>query len=203
MQESAVTITKFPGNDWLEDKLNGTAPDGAIAFIHGVIRGAAANPLIISPEKILVEALGGVDVRNLPQPEIEELELGLLQLWRAVLRAIQSQDSFPEAVNPDSHGDPDDFRVLENAAVLAEGFIKGFRLCRAPAGVRLTNANSWLKDVKKEGKWCSMMAGDPILWTRTFPDAPSRFQVAWDALSWIEECMGWVALYARMDLDGN
>ncbi|NOY87233.1 MAG: hypothetical protein GXP52_08045 [Deltaproteobacteria bacterium] len=201
MQESAGTITKFPGNDWLEDKLRVTTPERTIAFIHGVIRGAAANPLAITQEKILGEALGDVDVRNLPQTDREELKLGLLHLLRAVLGSIQSQDFFPEAVNPDSHAEPDDFRVLENAAALSEGFLKGFRLRRPPTGVRLTNANSWLRDVKKEGEWCRMMAGDSILWTRTFPDAPSRSQVAWDALSWIEECMGWVALYARMDLN--
>jgi hypothetical protein len=90
---------------------------------------------------------------------------------------------------------------LEEMALLAEGFDKGFKMGTLPKGVKLPNAGTWLSDIRKTGKWCRKMAERHEDLKQEHPGACERQAVIRDNLFWIEECAGWVRIYGRMDLD--
>jgi hypothetical protein len=48
-----------------------------------------------------------------------------------------------------------------------------------------------------------MMHENPRLFEKTFPKSVCRHGPVLDALNWIEECMGWTAMYVRMDAGGK
>jgi len=203
MKKRTPPFNKFPGNKWFARQVEKSGSDSTIPFIHGVVRGALANPFAIDPGMALEEVLMDAEMIEFPQEEFEKLSFAFLILWNDTARSLLSSRPFPEAFSSGIRMGVDESRLLSEAADLVEGFVRGFKLKVSPKGQRLPCANSWLKDVEREGDWCRMMYENPDLLEKTLPDMDHRGQSIMDALGWIEECMGWTALYARADVNGS
>jgi hypothetical protein len=201
MKKVKPPFKKYPGNDWFARQVERAGSESTVPFIHGVVRGALANPFAIDPGMALEEVFMDAEMIDFPQEEFEKLSFAFLLLWNDTARVLSSSRPFPEAISYGIRTGVDDSRLLSEAADLAEGFVRGFNLKAPPKGQRLPCARSWLKDVEGEGDWCRMMYENPDLLEKTLPGADHRGESLIDALGWIEECMGWTALYARADMD--
>jgi hypothetical protein len=202
MSNNTLKINRYPGNEWLAAKLSIAGATTTVPYIHGCIRGHLAHPLPVDAMEVLPEALAGVKLEAMAPEDRTELELGLLQLWSETARSFTAIGPFPVAVNPPGRTQPDESRFLRETSELAVGFVKGFKARRPPVGVRFSCAGSWIKDLQNEGDWCRMMSDHPDKLRSELPEDNHRRQVLFDAMGWIQECMGWVELYARMDMDG-
>lgn len=203
MKKRKPPIAKYPGNKWLAEKVKKSGSESTIPFIHGVIRGALANPFAVDPGASLEEVFMDADMEDLSPEDLEKLFLAFLYLWNDTARSLSSGRGMPEALSFEIRTGEDKSGLLSGAADLAEGFVRGFNLKAPPKGIRLPCARSWLKDVEGEGDWCRMMYENPDLLEKTLPHADHRGDSILDALGWIEECMGWTAIYARADVNGS
>jgi hypothetical protein len=203
MKKVKPPFTKYPGNRWFAQQVERSGSDSTIPFIHGVVRGALANPFAIDPGMALEEVLLDAEMIDFPQEEFDKLSFAFLILWNDTARSLSSSRSFPEAISSGMRTGADESRLLSEAADLAEGFVRGFNLKAPPKGQSLPCARSWLRDVEGEGDWCCMMSENPDLLEKTLPSADHRIDSLIDALGWIEECMGWTAIYAKADVNGS
>ena len=196
-------ITKYPDKKWLAKGVENAGSESTVPFIHGVVRGALANPFAVDPSAALEEVFMDADMEGLSQKDFEKLSLAFLFLWNDTARSLSSSRPFPEALSSGIRTGEDEQGLLSEAADLAEGFSRGFNLKTPPKRVRLSCARSWFKDLEEEGDWCRMMYENPDLLEKTLPDPDHRGLSIIDALDWIEECMGWTAIYARADVNGS
>jgi len=203
MKKTKSPFTKFPGNKWLAQQVKKFGSESTIPFIHGVVRGALANPFAVDPGAALEEVFVDADMTDLSQKEFEKLSIAFLYLWNDTARSLASSRGMPEALSSGIRTGMDEPALLSEAADLADGFVRGFKLKASPKGQRLPCANSWLKDLEGEGDWCRMMYENPDLLEQTLPHADNRGDSIKDALGWIEECMVWTAIYARADINGS
>jgi len=203
MKKHKPPITKYPGNKWFARQVERSGSESTIPFIHGVVRGAHANPFAVDPGAAMGEVFVDADMQDISTDDLEKITLAFLHLWNDTARSLSTSRSFPEAISSGIRTGADESRLLFEAAELAEGFVKGFNLKAPPKGQRLPCARSWLKDVEGEGDWCRMMYENPDLLEKTLPGADHRIGSLIDALGWIEECMGWTAIYARADVNGS
>jgi hypothetical protein len=203
MKKKKPPIAKYPGNKWLAEKVKKSGSESTIPSIHGVIRGALANPFAVDPGAALEEVFMDSDMEDLSPEDLEKLFLAFLYLWNDTARSLSSRRGMPEALSFGIRTGEDESGLLSGAADLAEGFVRGFNLKAPPKEIRLPCARSWLKDVEGEGDWCRMMYENPDLLEKTLPHADHRGDSILDALGWIEECMRWTAIYARADVNGS
>jgi len=203
MKKVKSPFKKYPGNKWLAEKVERSGSESTIPFIHGVVRGALANPFAIDPGAALEEVFMDAEMEDLADDDFEKLSLAFLFLWNDTAKSLSAARPFPEALSSGIRTGVDESRLLSAAADLAEGFVRGFKLKEPPKGMRLSCARSWLKDLEGEGDWCRMMYENPDLLEKTLPGADYRSLTLIDALGWIEECMGWTAMYARADVNGS
>ncbi len=196
-------ITKYPGNRWLARQVEKSGSDSTIPFIHGVVRGALANPLAVDPGTALEEVLKDADMEDFSQDEFDKLSIAFLFLWNDTARSLSSSRPFPEAVSSEIRTEDDEELFLQGAVDMAEGFKAGFSLRKPPAGIKLQQARSWLRDIASEAGWCRGQLSEIDRFRKEYPEAEDRKQAIQTAVSWIEECMGWTALYAGMDAEVN
>ena len=194
-------ITKYPGNRWLARQVEKSGCDSTIPFIHGVVRGALANPPAVDPGTALEEALKDIDMEGFSQDEFDKLSVAFLFLWNDTARSLSSFRPFPEAVSSDIRTEAGGFHILSEAADLVEGFVRGFFLKNDSQSRQPTRANVCLKLLEDEGEWCRMMYESPDLLEKTFPGGCFPEHVVVEAAQWIEECTLKVALMAGKKRD--
>lgn len=203
MKRKKPPITEYPGNTWLAEKLQRHKAVTTVPFFHGVVRGALANPFPIDPAEAMAEAFNGCSPSSLPQKELEYLTLAFLYLWNDTGRSYQNADCFPAAVVSDIRTEGEEKSFLEGTVNLVEGFKIGFALRKPPKGVKLDRTRTWLRDMGKEAGWCRRQIEESERFRQDYPNAKERKLALETALDWIEECMGWACLYARMDVEGK
>ena len=203
MKKIKPPIRKYPGNKWLAERLDKHNAVTTVPYFHGVIRGALANPFPVDPAEAMAEAFNGITPSSLPPKELELLTLAFLHLWNDVARAYQHADQFPAVIPSDIRTSEDESNSLDAAVRLAEGFKTGFSIRKPPKGIKLDRTRTWLRDIATEMKWCRNQLEEKEKFQREYPKPEERALAIGTAFSWIEECMGWTALYARMDVDGN
>lgn len=203
MKKKKPPFTKYPGNEWLAERLGKAESNATIPFVHGFVRGALANPYSVDPVMAMGKAFAGVDFKNLAAKHFEELSLAFLHLWNDTAGSLSTSRPLPQALSSENRTDMDEATLLVEAADLAEGFVQGFNLKKPPKGKRLPCARSWIRDVEGEGDWCRMMYENPETLEEELPDPENRRRSITDALCWIEECMRWTVFYARADVDGS
>ena len=203
MKKRKPPIGKYPGNKWLAERLDKHNALTTDPYFHGVIRGALANPFPIDPAEAMAEAFNGFDPSALPQKELEYLTLAFLYLWNDTGRSYQNADCVPVAVVSDMGTGEGEYGFLDGLVNLVEGFKAGFALRKPPKGVKLDRTRTWLRDIGKEARWCRQQIEEPEQFQHDYPIAKERKMALETALDWIEECMGWTCLYARMDVEGK
>ena len=75
MKKQKPPITKYPGNKWFARQVERSGSDSSIPFIHGVVRGALANPMAIDPGAALEEVLMDAEMIDFPQEEFRQTQL--------------------------------------------------------------------------------------------------------------------------------
>ena len=200
MKKLKPPITKYPGNKWFARQVERSGSESTIPFIHGVVRGALANPFAIDPGMALEEVLMDAEMIDFPQEEFEKLSFVFLILWNDTARSLSASRPFPQAVSADIRTKAGGFFVLSEAADLVEGFVRGFNLKNKSKILRLPRAHICLKLLEDEGEWCRMMYESPGLLEKTFPHGGFPNDVIIEAAQWIEECTRKVALLARNEV---
>ena len=203
MKKQKPPITKYPGNKWFARQVERSGSDSSIPFIHGVVRGALANPMAIDPGAALEEVLMDAEMIDFPQEEFEKLSFAFLILWNDTARSLSSSQPFPRAVSSDIRTEAGGFYILSEAADLVEGFIRGFNLKNKSKNSRLPRAHVCLKLLEDEGEWCRMMYESPDLLEKTFPHGGFPGDVIIEAAEWIEECTRKVAVLAKKEMKGG
>ncbi len=74
-------IEKYPGNKWLAERLRRHESVTTVPYVHGVIRGALANPFPVDSAEAMAEAFNGINATSLPPKELEYLTQVFLHLW--------------------------------------------------------------------------------------------------------------------------
>ena len=201
MKKRKLPFRKYPGNKWLAEKVKRFGSCSTIPFIHGVVRGALANPFAVDPGAALEHVFIDADMKDLSQHAFEKLSIAFLFLWNDTASSLSKMTRMPEALSSGIRTREDEYDLLSETADLAKGFIQGFALKMPFEDQRLPSTCFWLESLEEEGEWCRMMYDNPRLFEKTFPRSVSRHEPVLDALSWIEECMRWTAFYARKDED--
>jgi hypothetical protein len=203
MEKQKPPITKYPGNVWLADQLDKHGAVATVPFIHGVVRGAVANPFPMDQAMAMAEAFDGISPSTLPKEEVECLTLAFMHLWNETGRCFEYANPLPEVIASDIRTPEDEESVLQACVDLAEGFETGFSLRKPPKGERLERTRTWLRDIAKEKRWCLEQLKDREKFNEGYPEARDRALAIKNALAWLEECMGWAAIYAGMDVYGK
>lgn len=203
MEKRKPPIRKYPGNQFFSKLVEKSGCEYSVSFIHGVVRGALANPFAVDPGAAMGEVFVNSHLEDLSSDDMEELTLTFLHLWNDTARSLSSTRGMPEALSSGIRTGVDESLLLFEAAELAEGYLRGFKLKRPPKGQRLPCARSWLRDLEGEGDWCRMMFENPEELKKTLPEEERRRLSIIDAVNWIEECMRWTVLYARADVKGT
>jgi len=162
---------------------------------------APTRPKGADSAQAMAEAYRGIDATSLPPKEIEYLTLVFLHLWNDTARSYQLADPFPQALLSEIRTVENEEVSLKGAVEMAEGFKVRFSLRKPPKGFKFDRTRSWLRDVASEANWCRGQLQEMEQFKEEYPEAEDRKQAIWTALSWIEECMGWTALYAGMDAE--
>lgn len=200
MKKSKSPFTKYPGNKWLARQVEKSGSDSTIPFIHGVVRGALANPSAVDPGAALEEVLMDADMEDFSQDEFDKLSIAFLFLWNDTARSLSSSRPFPEAVSSDIRTEAGGFYLLSEAADLVEGFVRGFYLKNHSQNTQLPRAHVCLKLLEDEGEWCRMMYESPDLLEKTFTHGCFPEHVIIETAEWIEECTRKVATLAREEM---
>jgi hypothetical protein len=203
MKSTKPPFTKYPGNKWFARQVEKSGSESTIPFIHGVVRGALANPLAVDPGAALEEVLMDAEMIDFPQEEFEKLSFAFLILWNDTARSLSSSRPFPQAVSSGIRTEAGGFFILSEAADLVEGFVRGFYLKNKSKNSRLPRAHVCLKLLEDEGDWCRMMYESPDLLEKTFPHGGFPGDVIIEAAQWIEECTRKVATLARDEMKGE
>ena len=203
MKKKKSPIEKYPGNEFFTEIVERSGCYHSIPFIHGVVRGALANPFAVDPGAAMGEVLVDAHLEKISLDEMEDLTLTFLYLWNDTARSLSSTRGMPEALSSGIRTGENESQLLFEAAELAEGFVRGFNLKKPPKDQRLPCARSWLKDLENEGDWCRMMYENQEELVKDLSDPEHRRLSIVDALNWIEECMRWTVLYARADVKGT
>ena len=203
MKKKKPPITKYPGNMWLAERLEKHGAVATVPFVHGIVRGAVANPFPIDQALAMAEAYDGLSPSTLPQKEVEYLTLAFMHLWVETGRCFEYANPLPEVVESDIRTPEDEESVLQACVDLAEGFETGFSLRKPPKGEKLERTRTWLRDIATEKRWCLEQLKDRGKFNEAYPDPNDRAQAIKSALAWLEECMGWTTIYASMDAYGK
>ena len=203
MKKATPPFTKYPGNKWLARQVERSGSDSTIPFIHGVVRGALANPFAVDPGAALEEVLKDADMEGFSQDEFDKLSIAFLFLWNNTARSLSSSRPFPEAVSSAIRTEAGGFYLLSEAADLVEGFVLGFYLKNDSQNTQITRAHVCLKLLEGEGEWCRMMYESPDLLEKTFTQGCFPEHLIIETAEWIEECTRKVAVLARDEMKGE
>ncbi len=143
-----VDDERFPGNGWLEDRLERFGLEETVAGVHGIVRGALANPMMVEPAEAFTElyqeaepptprepgsaAGAGSEPPAADDEEFEEWALGLLGLWEDSVRALGTDSPLPCAFTASPGTLEGNLLLLEEAVDLADGFFRGFAVREIP-----------------------------------------------------------------------
>ena len=197
MKKVKPPFLKYPGNKWLARQVEKAGSDSTIPFIHGVVRGALASPSAVDPGAALEEVLKDADMEGFPQDEFDKLSFAFLFLWNDTARSLSTSRPFPEAISSDFRTQAGGFYLLSEAAVLVEGFVRGFNLKNESKRPPLTRTRVCLHLLEDEAEWCRMMYESPDLLEKTFPHGGFPSDVIAETAEWIEECTRRVAVMAK------
>lgn len=200
MKSTQPPFRKYPGNKWLARQVGRAGSESTVPFIHGVARGALANPFAVDPGMALEEVLKDACMENFSQDEFDKLSMAFLFLWNDTARSLSSSRPFPKAVSSDIRTEAGGFFILSEAADLVKGFVLGFCLKGQSKNPRLLRAYVCLKLLEDEGQWCRMMYESPDLLEKTFPHGGFSSDVITKTAEWIEECTRKVALLAKKEM---
>ena len=67
MKKRNPPFQEYPGNQWLAKQVEKSGSNSTIPFIHGVVRGALANPSAVDPGAALEEVLMDADMKDFSQ----------------------------------------------------------------------------------------------------------------------------------------
>jgi hypothetical protein len=203
MKNTKPPITKYPGNKWFARQVERSGSESTIPFIHGVVRGALANPFAVDPGAAMGEVFVDADMQDISTDDLEKITLAFLFLWNDTARSLSSSRPFPQAVLSDIRTEAGGFFILSEASDLVEGFVRGFYLRNKSQNSRLPRVDVCLKLLEDEGEWCRMMYESPDLLEKTFPHGGFPSDVIAETAEWIEECTRKVALLARDEMKGK
>ena len=150
MKKKKPPFTRYSGNEQFAKQVERFGSESTIPFIHGVVRGALANPFAVDPGAALEEVFMDADIKGQSHRDFEKLSLAFLYLWNDTARSLSSSRPFPEALSSGIRTGEDEPAILSGAADLAKGFIRGFRLKTPAKSQRFPCAGSWLKDIEDE-----------------------------------------------------
>jgi len=199
MEKMKPPFTEYPGDKWLARQMEKAGSDSTITFIHGVVRGALANPSDVDAGDALEKVLGDADLEDFPQDEFDKLSIAFLLLWNDSARSLSSSCPFPQAIPSEFRTEAGALFALSDAAHLVEGFVKGFELKNQAKDQGVPETAHLLEHLKVESEWCRMMHENPDLLEKTFPGDGFPYEVVLETTGWIEECTLRVALQARKE----
>jgi len=197
-------IAKYPGNQWLVKEFAKLDVETTIPFVHGVIRGALANPVGVHPALAFARIAEKKDPAGLSTQRLERLILALLHLWNDTAANYDMGRWFPQALTANPFTRKDE-RVFNDEIVdLADGFLEGFCLARIRKRYRSEACESYFLDIVNEAKLCLNWYDHPEEFEKEYQDSDLRLEVLRSCLAMIEETMVWLQLYARHAArDGN
>lgn len=197
MKKKKPPIAKYPGNQWLVKELVKLDIEATIPFVHGVIRGALANPVGIHPGLAFARIAEKRDPKDLSTQRLERLMLALLHLWSDTAANYGMGRRFPQALTADPFTRKDERAFNDEIVDLADGFLEGFCLARIPKRYRSEACESYFLDIVSEAKLCLNWYDHPEEFEKEYPDPDLRLEVLKNCLAMIEETMVWLQLYAR------
>jgi uncharacterized protein YecA (UPF0149 family) len=201
MKKKEPSSEKYPGNDWLAEKLVEHDLQFSVAYVHGIIRGSIANPMMVEPAEAIAEIFDKKKADKMSISDLEVVFMGMFALWKETAVSFHVPTTFPNAVMT-RPGSGADVRTFNSDIVdLANGFIKGFSLKPIPKKYRSEAVKSWWKDINDEASECLIWYERPEKLSEIAPDEKSKRQVLSNALEWIEDCMVWLFVYSRFALD--
>jgi len=201
MKKKKPSSEKYPGNDWLAEKLDEHDLQFSVAFVHGIIRGSVANPMMVEPAEAIAEIFDKKKAKRMSVSDLEVVFMGLFALWKETAVSFRVPTIFPEAVMS-RPGSGATVRTLNSDIVdLANGFIKGFSLKPVPKKCRSDAVKSWWKDITDEAGECLIWYERPEKLSEIATDEKIKLEVLSGALEWIEDCMVWLFVYSRFALD--
>lgn len=204
MKKKNPPIAKYPGNKWLEKELARIKIDVTISFVHGVIRGALANPVGIHAALAFARICDKKDPEDLKTADLEMLLLALLHLWNETAANYDMGRRFPQALTADPFTRMDERNFNDEIVDLADGFLEGFCLVSIPRKYRSEVCESYFLDIVNEAKLCLDGYDNPEEFEKEFPEPGLKLEVLKSCLAMIEETMVWLHLYAQhVARDGN
>lgn len=204
MKKRKPPIAKYPGNKWLVKEFRGLGIEVSSPFVHGVIRGALANPVGIHPALAFARICGEKDPSDLGSRDLEYLMLALLYLWNDTAVNYDMGRRFPQALTADPFTRQDERTFNDEIVDLGDGFLEGFCLVRIPKRYRSEACESYFLDIVNEAKQCLNWYDHPEEFKKEFPEPDLRLKVLKSCLAMIEETMVWLQLYSQhVAQDGN
>lgn len=197
MKKLKPPFTEYPGNKWMARQVENTGSESSIPFIHGVLRGALANPSAVDPGAALEEVLKDAELESLSQDGFDKLSIAFLFLYNDTARSLTSSRPLPQALSSDIRTEAGWLFLLSEASDLVDGFFRGFNLKKLPDKQRFPGTLASLHDLVEEGDWCRMMYEDPRLLEKSFPRSCFLEDVIREAAGGIDECTRRVAMRAR------
>jgi len=199
--EPKPLTAKYPGNKWLVSKLDEFGIETTAPFVHGVIRGALANPVRMHPAEAFARIAEKSDPSELDSPELEPLALAMLYLWNDTAANYDIGRRLPKALSKNPMTRKDERQFNDEIIDLADGFLEGFCLVRIPPKYRSEACESYFLDIVNEAKICLNWYDNPEDFKKEYPDPDLRLTVLRGSLSMIEETMKWLQLYVRFAAD--
>ena len=136
MNQKEPSSEKYPGNDWLAEKLVEHDLQFSVAFVHGIIRGSIANPMMVEPAEAIAEIFDKKKADKMSISDLEVVFMGMFALWKETAVSFHVPTTFPNAVMT-RPGSGAAVRTFNSDIVdLANGFMKGFSLKPIPKKIR-------------------------------------------------------------------
>ncbi len=197
MKRRKDPIAKYPGNEWLTKKLKTLKIEATVPFVHGVIRGAMANPVGIHPAIAFARINCDLNPLSYDPRQLEKLILALLHLWNDTAVNYDMGRRFPKALTTDPFTRKDEQAFNDEIIDLADGFLEGFCLARIPKRYRSEACETYFLDIVNEAKLCLNWYDNPEEFEKEYPEPGLRLEVLKNCLAMIEETMVWLHLYAQ------
>ena len=137
MKKIKPPFTKYPGNRWMARQVEKTGSESSIPFIHGVVRGALANPSTVDPGAVLEEVFKDAEPEGLFNDNFDKLSMAFLFLYNDTARSLTSSRPLPQALSSDIRTEAGWHFLLLEVSDLADGFVRGFNLKELPDKQRL------------------------------------------------------------------
>ncbi len=204
MKKRKDPVAKYPGNEWLAKKLKTLKIEATAPFVHGVIRGAMANPVGIHPAIAFARINGNKNPLSQGSRQLEQFILSLLHLWNDTADNYDMGRRFPRALTADPFTRKDERIFNDEIIDLADGFLEGFCLARIPKRYHSEACETYFLDIVDKAKLCLNWYDNPKEFAKEYPEPGLRLEVLRNFLAMVEETMVWLHLYAQHAArDGN